>query len=112
MVLGRHIGRGKISATIHLGCQIETIAIGTLAFYVPRMPEERVRLARELDSLPPFTPMSEVVLYHQNAIDWAIDNFKRAEKEGRLSELIESLSDKEVARKVLEMVAMPRAFAN
>ena len=62
-----------------------------------------MRLARELDSLPPFTPMSEVVLYHQNAIDWAIDNFKRAEKEGRLSELIESLSDKEVARKVLEM---------
>jgi hypothetical protein len=104
MVLGRHIGRGKICATIHLGCQIETMAIGTLAFYSPRMPEKvRERLARELDSLPLFTPMSEVVLYHENAIDWAIDNFKRAEKEGRLSELIESLSDKEHAKKVLEM---------
>ena len=43
MVLGRHIGRGKISATIHLGCQIETIAIGTLAFYAPRMPERGAR---------------------------------------------------------------------
>jgi hypothetical protein len=104
MVMGRHIGRSKIWRTIHFGCQIETMAIRTLAFYSPRMPEQvRERLARELDSLPPFTRMREVVLYYENAIDWAIDNFKRAEKEGRLSELIESLSDKEHAKKVLEM---------
>jgi hypothetical protein len=104
MVLGRHIGRGKICVTIHFGCMLETMATGTLAFYLPRMPEKaRERLARELELLPPFTSMREVVLYYQNNIDWAIDNFKRAEKEGRLLELIVSLMGEEEAKKVLEM---------
>jgi hypothetical protein len=85
-------------------CMLETMATGTLAFYLPRMPEKaRERLARELELLPPFTSMREVVLYYQNNIDWAIDNFKRAEKEGRLLELIVSLMGEDEAKKVLEM---------
>lgn len=101
MMLARHIGRGKIWYNLYFGCQIEAMAIGTAAFYSPRMPEEsRGRLARTLKSLPPFTSMREVVLYQEGAIDWAIDNFKRAEKEGRLPELVASICEED-AKKVL-----------
>ncbi len=104
MMLGRHIGRGKIKYNLHHCCQIEAMALGTTAFYCPRMPEEwRGRLARVLKSLPPLTSMREVVLYHEGAIDWAIDNFKRAEKEGRLPELVTSICGEEDAKKVLAM---------
>lgn len=106
MMMGRHIGRGKIWDTVHFGCMIETMAIGTAAFYCPRMPEEsRERLAGALKSLPPFTSMTEVALYYEGAIDWAIDNFKRADKEGRLPELIASICGKEDGKKVLAVAS-------
>jgi hypothetical protein len=111
MMLGRHIGRGKIWYNLHFGCQIEMMAIGTAAFYCPRMPEEsRGRLARALKSLPPVTSMREVVLYYEAAIDWATDDFKRAEKEGRLPELVASIWDEEDAKKVLAMAGDAEAL--
>jgi hypothetical protein len=104
MVMGRHIGRGKISYTINFGCMLEAMSTGTAAFYLPQMPERaRERLAQELDLLPPFTSMREVVLYSENAFDWAVLNFELAEKEGRLFELVASISGKEEARRALEL---------
>ena len=105
MMLGRHIGRGKIWHNVHFGCMLEAMATGTAAFYLPRMPETaRQRLTRDLGLLPPPTSMREVVLhYEENAFDWAIDNFERAEKEGRLLELVASISGKENAKKALEL---------
>jgi hypothetical protein len=105
MRLGRHIGRGKIAYNLNIGCQLEAMSTGTVAFYLPRMPEKsRERLARELDQLPPVTSMREVALYHEeNVFDWALDQFARAEKEGRLFELVASISGKEEAEKVLEL---------
>ena len=104
MRLGRHIGRGKISYNLNIGCMIEAMSTGTAAFYLLRMPEKsRERLARELDQLPPVTSMHEVALYYEeNVFDWALDKFDHAEKEGRLFELVASISGKEEAEKVLE----------
>ena len=49
--------------------------------------------------------MREVVLYYEeNAFNWAVDNFERAEKDGRLFELVASISGKEEAKKALELV--------
>ena len=111
MMMGRHIGRGKIWYNLHFGCMIETMAIGTAAFYCPRMPEEsRERLAGRLKSLPPFTSMREVALYYENTIDWATENFRRAEKEGRLPELVASICSKEHAKKVLAMAGDAEAL--
>ena len=109
MMLGRHIGRGKIWHNVHFGCMLEAMATGTAAFYLPRMPETaRQRLTRDLGLLPPPTSMREVVLhYEENAFDWAIDNFERAEKEGRLLELVASISGKENAKKALELCTTP-----
>jgi hypothetical protein len=105
MILGRHIGHGKIPYNLNFGCMLEGMSTGTAAFYLPRMPEKaRERLARELDLLPPVTSMREVALYYEeNAFNWAVDNFERAEKEGRLFELVASISGKEHAQKVLEL---------
>lgn len=111
MKMGRHIGRGKIWYNLHFGCMIETMAIGTAAFYCPRMPEEsRERLAGALESLPPFTSMREVALYYEDAIDWATENFKRAEQEGRLPELVASICSAEDAKKVLAMAGNAEAL--
>jgi len=71
MVLARHIGRGKVWFSINYGCMIENICVTTLAVYLPQMPEEsRRRLSMELDKLPAFTTMREVLQNHdQIAID-------------------------------------------
>jgi len=104
MVLGRHIGRGKISYNVNFGCMLEGMSTATAAFYLLQMPEKaRERLARELDLLPPVTSMHEVALYSENDFDWAVDNFKRAETEGRLFELVASISGNEEAKKALEL---------
>jgi hypothetical protein len=104
MRLNRHIGRGKIWYNVHFGCMLEAMSTGTAAFYLAQMPENyRERLARELDLLTPVTSMHEVALYYLDAFDWAIDNFEQAEKEGRLFEMIASVSGKQEAEKALEL---------
>ncbi len=104
MMLGRHIGRDKICYNVHCGCMLEAMATVTAAVYLPRMPERALtRLAAELDALPPPTSMREVVLYHENAIDWAVDHFEQAENERKLFEIVASLSSKDEAKKILQL---------
>jgi len=111
MMLGRHIGRDKIWYNIHFGCMLENMSTTTLSFYLPRMPgTSRERLARELERLPPPPSMREVVLYYENSIDWAVENFKRAEQEGRLFELIASISSDEQAKTTLALAGNAAAL--
>ncbi len=104
MILGRHIGRDKLCQNVFFGCQLDGMATGTLAVYLPGMPREALEgLSLKLDGLPPRTSMHDVFLYHANAVDWAVEHFAQAEKEGKLVELLVSLSSKEDARKMLSL---------
>lgn len=103
MMLGRHLGRDKIQYTVNFGCMLEGMSTATAAVYLPQMPaSEREVLAKWLERLPPFTPMRDVFLYYENAIDWAIGNFRQAENENRLGPLIDSLRVPEAASTVLK----------
>jgi hypothetical protein len=103
MMLGRHIGRDKIWINVHFGCMLEGMATGTVAVYLPRMPEPvRTRLVVRLDGLPTPTSMREVILYQENAIDWAVNKFKQKENEGKLCEFVASFASKDEAKRIMQ----------
>ena len=103
MVLGRHIGRDKIGFNVHFGCMLTGMSTGTVAVYLPQMPAQaRERLARQLESLPPATSMREVILNHEKSLDWAIENFRKAEDKGQLHAMLVSISSQEYADKAFK----------
>jgi hypothetical protein len=112
MRLARHVGRDKVSFNIRYGCMLDAMAIGTAAAYLPDMPRQaRQMLAAELDALPNPTSMREAVLYHVNAIDWAIERFERTEDPGRLRELVATISSKDEAERIMRLAGNAEGLA-
>jgi hypothetical protein len=106
MRLARHLSRDKLWHSIHFGCMIEGMATGTSAVYLQNMPMPALdELQKSLASLPPFTSMREAILYSENAIDWALDEFKKANTEEQLRETLNSIAHSaDFARDVFDRV--------
>lgn len=102
MRLGRHIARDRVGYNYRYSCMLETMTTSTAAYYLPVMPRAaRAQLANRLNELPTRTSMREVVLYYQDAIDWAVEAFRVAEKEDRLHDFIVSVWGQDDAKAIL-----------